>query len=62
MQDLGTQGKMNKRWGSESSGGTSVSGLSPESETGVLNSRPKLLRFHMPGPATHPYMANKKAR
>jgi hypothetical protein len=23
-------------------------------ETGVLDPRPKPLRFHMPGPATHP--------
>jgi hypothetical protein len=26
----------------------------PVIETGVLNPRPKLLRFHMPGPATCP--------
>jgi hypothetical protein len=25
-----------------------------ETETGVLDSRPKVLRFHMPGPLTHP--------
>jgi hypothetical protein len=28
--------------------------LLPGIETGVLNPRPKLLEFHMPGPATYP--------
>jgi hypothetical protein len=30
-------------------------------ETGVLDPRPKLLRFHLPGPATHPYRLNQEA-
>jgi hypothetical protein len=32
----------------------------PGNETGLLDPRPKILGFHMPSPATHPYMPNKE--
>jgi hypothetical protein len=35
--------------------------LLPGIETGVLNPRPKLLEFHMPGPATYTSTPNKEA-
>jgi hypothetical protein len=33
----------------------------PSTETGVLDVRPIVLGFHMPGLAIHPYMPNKEA-
>jgi hypothetical protein len=34
--------------------------LLQDTETGVLDPRPKLLGFHMLGPVTHPYLPNKE--
>jgi hypothetical protein len=36
--------------------------LKPIVETGVLDPRPKLPGFHMPGEATHSYTPNKEGR